>query len=80
MDIEPAEVKKPEVQLLSEYAEYTDMFSEANANMLLAGRPYDHAIDLEGGQPLYRPIYNLSEKELKILHEYLQDSLQHSWI
>src|SRR5256885_5634030 len=29
---------------------------------------------------LYRPIYNLSEKELKILHEYLQDSLQCGWI
>ena len=79
-DIEPAEARKPEVQLPSEYAEYADMFSEANANILLAGGPYDHAIDLEGRQPPYGPIYNLSEKELKILCEYLQDSLQHGWI
>src|SRR2546430_5992053 len=28
----------------------------------------------------YGPIYNLSEKELKTLHKYLQDSLQHGWI
>src|SRR5205809_3388597 len=56
------------------------MFSEANANMLLAGGPYNHAIDLEGRQPPYGPIYNLSEKELKILCEYLQDSLQRGWI
>ena len=74
-DIEPAEARKPEVQLLSEYVEYTDMFSEANANMLPAGRPYNHAIDLEGRQLPYGPIYNLSEKELKTLHKYLQNSL-----
>ena len=47
-DIEPAEARKPEVQLPSEYAEYTDMFSEANVNMLLAGRLYNHTIDLKG--------------------------------
>ena len=79
-DIEPSEARKPEVQLPSKYAEYADVFSEANANMLLAGGPYDHPIDLEGRQPPYGPIYNLSEKELKTLREYLQDSLQHSWI
>ena len=80
MDIEPLEARKPEVQLPSEYAENADMFSEANANMLLAGGPYDHAIDLEGRQPPYELIYNLSEKELKTLREYLQDSLQRGWI
>ena len=80
MDIEPTEVRKSEVQLPSKYAEYADVFSEANANMLLAGEPYDHPIDLKGGQLPYGPIYNLSEKELKTLCEYLQDSLQHSWI
>ena len=56
------------------------MFSKANANMLPAGGPYDHPIDLEGRQPPYGPIYNLSEKELKTIHEYLQDSLQRGWI
>ena len=68
-------MKKPEVQLLQKYAEYVDIFSETDANILLASRPYDHSINLEGGQLLYRPIYNLSEKKLKTLHEYLQDSL-----
>src|SRR6266480_7548491 len=73
-------MKKPEVQLPQEYAEYADIFSETDANMLLAGRPYDHSIDLEGGQPPYGLIYNLSEKELKTLCKYLQDSLQRGWI
>src|SRR5947199_6583227 len=48
--------------------------------MLPAGGPYDHPIDLKGGQLPYGPIYNLSKKELKTLREYLQDSLQRSWI
>ena len=56
------------------------MFSEANANILLVGGLYNHAIDLKGRQLLYGQIYNLSKKELKTLHEYLQDSLQHGWI
>ena len=64
-------MRKLEVQLPSKYAEYADVFSEANANMLPAGRPYDYPIDLEGGQPPYGLIYNLSKKELKTLCEYL---------
>ena len=79
-DIEPADMKKPEVQLPQEYAEYADIFSETDANMLPASGPYDHSVDLEGGQPPYGSIYNLSEKELKTLREYLQDSLQRGWI
>jgi hypothetical protein len=32
----------------------------------------DHAINLEPGQkPLFRPLYNLSIKELEALQEYL---------
>jgi len=65
----------PEVQLLKEYTEYADIFSETDTNMLLASRPYDYSIDLKGRQPPYRLIYNLLEKKLKTLHEYLQDSL-----
>ena len=41
-------MRKLEVQLPSKYIEYADMFSEANTNMLLAGGPYDHSIDLKG--------------------------------
>ena len=31
-------------------------------------------------EPPYRPIYNLSEKELKVLREYLRDALAKGWI
>jgi len=40
----------------------------------------EHAIELEGGEPPYGPIYHLSEKELKVLREYLEDSLKKGWI
>ena len=50
-----------------EYAEYADVFSETDTNMLPASGPYNHPINLKGGQPPYGPIYNLSEKELKVL-------------
>ena len=40
----------------------------------------EHAIELEGGKPPYGPIYHLSEKELKVLREYLEDSLKKGWI
>ena len=66
--------------MLLKYIEYVDVFLESEANILPASRPYNHAIDLKGRQPPYGPIYNLSEKELKTLCKYLQNSLQHSWI
>ena len=73
-------MKRPEVQLPQKYTEYADIFSETDANMLSVSRFYDHSIDLEGRQLPYRQIYNLSEKELKTLCKYLQDSLQYGWI
>ena len=48
MDIKPAEARKTGVQLLPEYTEYIDVFSESRANMLLVSRFYDHVIDLKG--------------------------------
>ena len=61
--------------MLQKYTEYADIFSETDTNMLPASRSYDYSINLEGKQSPYELIYNLSEKELKTLHEYLQDSL-----
>ena len=75
MDIESADMKRPEVQLSQKYTEYVDIFSETNTNILPASEPYNHSIDLEGRQLPYKLIYNLSEKELKTLCKYLQDSL-----
>jgi hypothetical protein len=63
-----------------EYREYEDVFSEEAASQLPARGQLEHAIELEGGKPPYGPIYSLSEKELKVLREYLQDSLRNGWI
>ena len=44
--------------------EYADIFSEEAAGVLPAHTDYNHAIELApGSNPLYRPIYNLSEPE-----------------
>ena len=39
----------------------------------------EHAIETTVDPP-YGPIYSLSEKELKVLREYLDDSLRKGWI
>ena len=44
----------------------------------MRGRP-EHTIKTTS-EPLYGPIYNLSEKELKVLREYLRDALAKGWI
>jgi hypothetical protein len=66
-------------ELPTEYEEYRDVFSEDAANTLPPrGRP-EHAIEVTGDPP-HGPIYNLSEKELKVLREYLQEGLERGWI
>jgi hypothetical protein len=35
-----------------------------------------YKIDIKDREPLYRPIYTLSKKELKALREYLDSSLK----
>ena len=48
--------------------EYADVFSEEAAEVLPAHAHHDHAIKLApGSNPLYRPIYNLSEPEQAVL-------------
>ena len=72
-------VRDGEIELPIAYQEYQDVFSEEKANQLTArGRP-EHAIEMTS-EPLYGPIYNLSEKELKVLREYLRDALAKGWI
>src|SRR6202022_2772400 len=69
----------PELPL--KYTDYADVFSEEEANRLPDENARQHSIDLiDGQEPPYGPIYNLSEKELKVLREYLETSLQNGWI
>lgn len=78
----------PRVQLASvapelpkQFSDYADVFSEREAESLppLEGR--QHAIEtVDGAEPPYGPIYNLSETELSTLREYLETSEEKGWI
>ena len=59
------------------YRDLADVFSEKEAHALPPHRGHlDHHIPLvNGAKPVFRPIYNLSEKELKVLKNYVEDKL-----
>jgi hypothetical protein len=63
------------------YSEYADVFSEERANTLLNEHALHYAIDLIiGHDPPYSLIYSLLEKELAILRDYINSSLEKGWI
>lgn len=64
-----------------EYHQYLDVFDKKSADTLPEHRSFDHHIPLENGQnPPFGPIYNLSEKELEALREYLDENLKKGFI
>ena len=69
------------VGLPDEYQEFKDVFSDELAGILPANTVYDHPIELvEGKQPPNLSIYNLSQKELLILREYIDKAILKGWI
>jgi hypothetical protein len=63
------------------YSEYADVFSEERANTLLNKHALHYTINfITGYDLLYSPIYSLSEKELAILKDYINSSLEKGWI
>jgi hypothetical protein len=61
--------------LLLELVDYKDVANNNTANALLEHYRSDYAIKIkEGTTVLYRPLYNLSLKELKVLSEYLVEA------
>jgi hypothetical protein len=59
------EVKQHEILL--QYQTYNNVFEKNITDMLFEHRPYDCAIEFEGAQPPFEPIYNLSQDELTML-------------
>lgn len=56
-------------------------FSKRQSRRLAQHSSYDHAIDVEDGQKVPNlPIYNLSQRELEILRDYLDSALDKGWI
>ena len=60
-----------------EYEDLTEVFSKNKAHELPPNHgPLDHHIHLkEGSKPVFGPIYNLSETELQVLKEYIDENL-----
>lgn len=63
------------------YHDYLDVFSKTEADKLPPHRPFDHHITLQDGKtPPFGPIYSLSEKELGVLREYLDENLTKGFV
>jgi RNase H-like domain found in reverse transcriptase/Reverse transcriptase (RNA-dependent DNA polymerase)/Integrase zinc binding domain/Chromo (CHRromatin Organisation MOdifier) domain/Aspartyl protease len=67
---------------LKEYSRFQQLFVEDKTSTALPQhQPWDHTIPLkEGKEPKYGPIYQLSEKELKELRNYLDENLKKGFI
>jgi Reverse transcriptase (RNA-dependent DNA polymerase)/RNase H-like domain found in reverse transcriptase/Integrase zinc binding domain/Chromo (CHRromatin Organisation MOdifier) domain/Integrase core domain/Retroviral aspartyl protease len=64
-----------------EYHEFADVFSKGKAEELPTHAPYDHSIPLQGGTtPPFGPMYRLSETELNVLKEYIEENLTKGFI
>ena len=68
------------LSLLKKYAEYENVFSVENADILLSHKVTDYTIDLNKREPLYDSLYNLFNTELEVLRTYLNDALVKGWI
>ena len=60
---------------LSWLENYTQCFDRELARELSEHSRFSHAIEIEG-EALYGPLYNLSQIELRVLREYLDDVLE----
>ncbi len=79
-DIEKALQDKPIIDsatvLPSEYHEYLNVFSKKAADTLSPHQPYDHTISVKPEKsPLFDPLIEMSQDELKVLKKYLEKHL-----
>jgi len=57
------------------------VFENRNVNTLPKNQAYDYTIDLvEGTQPPFGPIYNLSQDKFTAFCEYLNENLEKGFI
>src|SRR5690606_23295740 len=64
-----------------EYHDFLPLFSNTVASKLPPHRYVDHAIELEPNtKPPFGPMYNMSETELKLLREWLDENLSKGFI
>jgi hypothetical protein len=72
----------PPTEIPAEYKDIARSFSKMKADELPSHHAdVDHEIDLEEGtKPIFGPIYNLSENELKVLRDYIDEMLEKGFI
>ena len=73
---QPERMRSEGTALPRQFEDFRDVFSETEAMKLPVFKEGDHAIELEGGEPPHRPIYNLSRTELQELRQYLNDATE----
>jgi len=61
--------------IFSVYAKYENVFSEVEVKHLSAHEKHDHIIDTKDKNSSYESLYNLSDKELQVLQNYLNNIL-----
>jgi hypothetical protein len=60
---------------------YKDVFLVEAAATLPENGQLDHRIDLEAGkEPPHGPLYSLSQNELAVLRDYLEEAMRKGWI
>ena len=65
------------LRLPQKYARYIDVFLKEEVDKLLDKKACQYTINtIKGYDPPYSLIYNLSEKELKVLYKYITFSLK----
>ena len=69
-----------DAQIPRAYRDLAEVFSEARADELPPHRAQDHAIETEGGEPPFGPLYNLSCAELATLRDYIKTNLEKGFI
>jgi hypothetical protein len=80
----PEPESQPDLHLIPEEyrAEFANIFSKKEAEVLPEHRSYDHTIPLQEGTtpPFAGSNYSLSPAELKVLDQYIKDNLRKGFI
>ena len=63
-------------EIFSKYQNFDDVFSEKQTNVLTFHQNANYIIELKKNELLYKSMYNLSVKKLKILREYINFALK----
>jgi hypothetical protein len=59
-----------ELKLLTKFVKYIDVFDTEKADVLITHNKNKYAINLNRNKSFFKPLYNLSVKELKVLRTY----------